>query len=54
MKAVSGGAHCNPSFWGPSLSESSGSVLMLHNLNQHQAGAEDSEGMRPSTDTGEG
>ena len=25
-KAVSGGAHCNPSFWGPSLSGSSGSV----------------------------
>ena len=23
------------------------------NLNQHQAGAEDGEGMRPSTDTGE-
>ena len=59
QKAVSGGAHCNPSFWGPSLSGSSGSVrgfpvLMLVNLNQHQAGAEDSEGMRPSTDTGEG
>ena len=29
-------------------------VLMLVNLNQHQAGAEDSEGMRTSTDTGEG
>ena len=27
---------------------------MLVNLNQHQAEAEDSEGMRPSTDTGEG
>ena len=29
-------------------------VLMLVNLNQQQAGAEDGEGMRPSTDTGEG
>ena len=27
---------------------------MLVNLNQHQAGAEDGEGMRPSTDAGEG
>ena len=56
--AVSGGAHCNPSYWGPSLSGYSGSVggflvLMLVNLNQHQAGAEDGEGMRPSTDAGE-
>ena len=25
-KAVSGGAHCNPSYWGPSLSGYSGSV----------------------------
>ena len=58
-KAVSGGAHCNPSYWGSSLSGCSGSVLgfpvlMLVNLNQHQAEAEDGEGMRPSTDTGEG
>ena len=29
-------------------------VLMLVNLNQHPPGAEDSEGMRPSTDAGEG
>ena len=29
-------------------------VLMLVNLNQHQAGDEDGEGMRPSTDAGEG
>ena len=58
-KAVSGGAHCNPSYWGPSLSGYSGSVcgflvLMLVNLNQHQARAEDGEVMRPSTDAGEG
>ena len=26
QKAVSGGAHCNPSYWGPSLSGYSGSV----------------------------
>ena len=26
IKAVSGGAHCNPSYWGPSLSGYSGSV----------------------------
>ena len=26
LKAVSGGAHCNPSYWGPSLSGYSGSV----------------------------
>ena len=29
-------------------------VLMSVNFNQHQAGAEDGEGMRPSTDAGEG
>ena len=55
---MSGGAHCNPSYRGPSWSGYSGSVwgflvLMLVNLNQYQAGAEDCEGMRPSTDTGD-
>ena len=44
---------------GARLSGYSGSVsgfliLMLANLNQHQAGAKDSEGMRPSTDAGDG
>ena len=55
-KAVAGGAHCNPSNWGPSLSGYSGSVrgflvLLLVNLNQHQAGA--GEGIGPSADTGD-
>ena len=42
--------------WGPSLSGYSGSVwgflvLVLGDWNQHQAGAEDGEGTRPSADT---
>ena len=54
---MSGGAHCNPSVWGASLSGYSGSVLgflpvLLVILNQHQAGAEDGEENRPSAGAG--
>ena len=55
MVVVLGDSHCKPSIWGPSLSVYSGSVwgspvLMLVIYNQHQAGAEEGEGIRPSAE----